>query len=280
VLKAAFPGFITGKLSDIAGLAAFYLFAMAVVPVRRVVVGMVIAVGFAFWKSPEAGPFIAMVNGVSPLRVGRVVDAGDLFALLVLPVVWWYVREGAPVRTVTGVPDATRFRERRSWLGAGLFRAWSTRALLIIAPVLFVGSAGRHIATVHVEFIVARPVAEVWAELGSTQGMEFWLEDGTRVGRSDGIVSGAAPAVLSAPPSGHRVKFLFSCPVATPPSSLSGPVQCPVLGSIQGGPGGVLVVEITNVGPQGDQKAVLAYFSDQVVRHLGDGITRNDNATP
>ncbi len=95
-LKAAFPGWVSGKLSDIAGLAVVGLPLMAAWPARRWFVGGVLAALFAAWKSPLSGPLIDGVNALAaPLRFGRVVDYTDLVALAVLPVCAWAVRRPA-----------------------------------------------------------------------------------------------------------------------------------------------------------------------------------------
>lgn len=87
VLKQAWPGMVTGKLSDFAGLFAFGWFCIAVVPSdRRVVLGSV-ALLFAWWKSPNSQWAIEQFNAMGWLEIGRVVDPRDLMAILLLPVV-------------------------------------------------------------------------------------------------------------------------------------------------------------------------------------------------
>jgi tetratricopeptide (TPR) repeat protein len=85
VLKQAFPGLITGKLSDFAGLFAFAVFLS--VAIRRHIPAIHVAIAGAFvaWKSPLADPLIEAWNATLSLRIARVVDYGDLLALSVLP---------------------------------------------------------------------------------------------------------------------------------------------------------------------------------------------------
>jgi hypothetical protein len=85
LLKHAFPGFITGKLSDIAGIAVVALPLLAAAPrhARTIYLGFFAA--FLWWKSPASGGFIAFINDVQPWRIGRTVDFGDLIALAILP---------------------------------------------------------------------------------------------------------------------------------------------------------------------------------------------------
>jgi len=57
-----------------------------------------IALAFVFWKSPAADVVIEGWNAIMPFRIGRVVDYGDLAALLVLPLSILYLRgEWRPV---------------------------------------------------------------------------------------------------------------------------------------------------------------------------------------
>ena len=84
-LKARFPGLVTGKLSDFAGIAVVALPLLAAFPRHARAIYLAIAAAFLWWKSPLSTSFIAFANEVLPYRVGRVVDYTDLFALLVLP---------------------------------------------------------------------------------------------------------------------------------------------------------------------------------------------------
>ena len=115
VLKRAFPGWVTGKLSDLAGLAFFPLFLQALWelgrprPSRRVLLICVLATGlvFAFVKTTAPGlaafrwglaalqwPFLAAHDlwsrqGARTLApVGAVRDPSDLLALPMLWVAW------------------------------------------------------------------------------------------------------------------------------------------------------------------------------------------------
>ncbi len=83
--KAAFPGWFTGKLSDVAGIAVVAMPLLALAPHRCARVYALIATGFAFWKSPLSQPVIDALNVFLPYQIGRVVDYTDLVALLILP---------------------------------------------------------------------------------------------------------------------------------------------------------------------------------------------------
>lgn len=84
VLKAAFPGWVTGKLSDVAGVFAFAVFLGVALGGRRVAGAVAAGALFAAWKSPLATPAIAAWNALPLLDVARVMDATDLVALAVL----------------------------------------------------------------------------------------------------------------------------------------------------------------------------------------------------
>jgi hypothetical protein len=85
VLKAAFHNWITGKLSDVAGLAAVTIFCCALWPRHVWTIGAGITAFFVYWKSPYASDAIEAANTVLPFAIGRTVDTSDLLAL---PVVW------------------------------------------------------------------------------------------------------------------------------------------------------------------------------------------------
>jgi hypothetical protein len=84
-LKYTFSNWITGKLSDIAGLIAFSVFLFALLPAerRKIVIG--VALFFAWWKSPLSEPVISFLNTSLSLPVTRVVDYSDYIALCFLP---------------------------------------------------------------------------------------------------------------------------------------------------------------------------------------------------
>ena len=90
VLKPAFHNALTGKLSDVAGVAAFALFWAAFFPRHRLHAFVATAIGFAVWKSPASQPVIDAWNALGWGAIGRVVDWTDLLALAVLPVIYRY----------------------------------------------------------------------------------------------------------------------------------------------------------------------------------------------
>lgn len=90
ILKDLYGNWLTGKLSDFAGLFVFSLFFIAFFSKYRQVVLYVTGILFIFWKSPFSQPSINFWNSLSIFSIQRVVDYTDLFALLVLPLAGLY----------------------------------------------------------------------------------------------------------------------------------------------------------------------------------------------
>jgi hypothetical protein len=103
VLKQAYPGLLTGKVSDFAGLFIFPMFWAALWPRRVREIYLATALAFVWWKSPWSQPAIDGWNGMFGYHVGRVVDVTDLVALVVLPASLGYVWRLA-ARPATGFP--------------------------------------------------------------------------------------------------------------------------------------------------------------------------------
>jgi hypothetical protein len=88
ILKAAIGNWLTGKLSDVAGLAAFSMFWAAVLPRQRRMVFLVTGAAFVFWKSPLSEAALQAWNALALWPLARVVDYSDLLALGVLPLTY------------------------------------------------------------------------------------------------------------------------------------------------------------------------------------------------
>lgn len=82
-LKYVFPGLLTGKLSDFAGLFAFAYFFSSLLPKYKKQIHIVIAFLFIFWKSSYPQPFIDLINSVG-VPIHRIVDPSDNIALISL----------------------------------------------------------------------------------------------------------------------------------------------------------------------------------------------------
>jgi hypothetical protein len=97
-LKAAYPGWVTGKLSDFAGLFVLAVFVYAVAgryfesSKRLLAMHIAIGLGFVIWKvAPVETVFAAINKLVSIPLPSRVKDMSDLIALLILPVSYLYI---------------------------------------------------------------------------------------------------------------------------------------------------------------------------------------------
>ncbi|MFL6245198.1 MAG: hypothetical protein ACJ74H_04180 [Thermoanaerobaculia bacterium] len=87
-LKTIWPGVITGKLSDVAGLFVFAVFFSCLLR-RPALVSIITGVLFVCWKSPIADPLVMFWNAhVSVWPVSRVRDLSDLVAIAILPLAY------------------------------------------------------------------------------------------------------------------------------------------------------------------------------------------------
>jgi hypothetical protein len=142
ILKAFSYNWITGKLSDFAGLFIFPLFLIALFPKSKTTIYVMTALCFALWKSPCSGPLINAWNAIAPISIGRTVDYGDLIALLVLPLSNLYagrVPQAATKRIATGLVcvisifafTATSFRKEESFTYTNSYAFEGTKTDLI-----------------------------------------------------------------------------------------------------------------------------------------------------
>ena len=84
-LKATYPGWLTGKLSDFSGLIVMALLVFPLVRKHTSLAAGTIALAFVWWKSPLSQWFLDFWNGLGVIKLSRVVDYTDLIALSVLP---------------------------------------------------------------------------------------------------------------------------------------------------------------------------------------------------
>lgn len=89
-LKEEFHNFLTGKLSDFAGLFVFPFFFAAFFNKKSKAIYLLTFVGFIFWKSPFANYFIETFNSLMFFNINRIIDYTDLIALLILPLSYLY----------------------------------------------------------------------------------------------------------------------------------------------------------------------------------------------
>ena len=110
-LKYAFPGLLTGKLSDFAGIFLVSYLAFGLWPRRRLVTSATIVVLFIVWKSPLSQPLIDAINALAPVRFARVVDYWDLLAFSMMPLALLAIpnihkRSPSRRQTIASVPIA------------------------------------------------------------------------------------------------------------------------------------------------------------------------------
>ena len=91
--KAHYHNWLTGKLSDFAGLWSITLLTFAIVKIRPRWVILFWAISFLFWKSLYSQPLIDSWNQTGLPTIGRVVDLTDLTAIFILPIAFIYARK-------------------------------------------------------------------------------------------------------------------------------------------------------------------------------------------
>lgn len=91
-LKYEYTSFLTGKLSDIAGLFLFPYFLSSLWLNRAKSIYIGTALLFIFWKSPLSQEIIDWGQSVG-IGFNRVVDYGDFFTLLILPLSFLYFKK-------------------------------------------------------------------------------------------------------------------------------------------------------------------------------------------
>ena len=84
-LKWTYANWLTGKLSDFAGLLIFPMFLQFIFPRLYKTSVFITGLFFTFWKLPVSGPFIELYNRIAIIPITRTVDYTDLAALSVLP---------------------------------------------------------------------------------------------------------------------------------------------------------------------------------------------------
>jgi hypothetical protein len=95
VLKAAYPGWVTGKLSDFAGLFALPYFLAWLWPSRRLALHIGVALAFVAWKLPVSRPLVDLWNAAPWFDIARVEDVSDWIALPAVLASWYATRNAA-----------------------------------------------------------------------------------------------------------------------------------------------------------------------------------------
>lgn len=93
LLKPTYSNWLTGKLSDFAGVIVLALLLACLFPRLSGKAALIPAAIFIWWKSPLATPVIMWCNATLNLPLHRTIDYTDLIALLVLPFTWLYIEK-------------------------------------------------------------------------------------------------------------------------------------------------------------------------------------------
>jgi len=96
VWKAEYGNWVTGKLSDFAGLFVFPIFWTAIFLKHKRLIFTLVAAFFIFWKSPFSQFLIDGWNSLGMWQIGRVVDYSDLLALSMLRLAFRFCNSPPP----------------------------------------------------------------------------------------------------------------------------------------------------------------------------------------
>lgn len=89
-LKEVYHNWVTGKLSDLAGVIVFSLFLTSVRSDLKAYIFTLTAISFAFWKTEYCQPLIEYWNALGILKLERIIDYSDILCLSVLVPLYRY----------------------------------------------------------------------------------------------------------------------------------------------------------------------------------------------
>ncbi|MFV0253338.1 MAG: hypothetical protein ACK5H2_08365 [Beutenbergiaceae bacterium] len=174
VLKSAFPGVVTGKLSDFSGLAMVALATAALVGRRWPVIA--VAAAFTLLKTVPGAPALA-----APVLGGRTLsDATDLVALTVLVPVWLWL--GRPARRSAERPIQQPHRQYRRRVPAVLATGAVTAGqVLVVGSAVLVtsatscgpGSGVSNVAWMGGEYVAVQYPPRVWTSADGASWQEL-----------------------------------------------------------------------------------------------------------
>lgn len=90
--KGLYGNWLTGKLSDFAGLLIFPFFLRFLFPISDKQAVWATLLGFVFWKTPYAQGGIDFFNSLGGWQLSRVVDYTDFIAFVVLPLSYYFLK--------------------------------------------------------------------------------------------------------------------------------------------------------------------------------------------
>ena len=97
-LKETYHNWVTGKLSDFAGLFIFPIFLTWILPSKIKANFILTGFFFIFWKSGLSTSLISGVNAILGSSFHRVIDFSDLVALGILPFSYLYIKSAKPIK--------------------------------------------------------------------------------------------------------------------------------------------------------------------------------------
>lgn len=91
--KGLYGNWLTGKLSDFAGLLIFPFFLRFLFPISDKQAVWATLLGFVFWKTPYAQGGIDFFNSLGAWQLSRVVDYTDFIAFVMLPLSYYFLKK-------------------------------------------------------------------------------------------------------------------------------------------------------------------------------------------
>jgi hypothetical protein len=110
VLKAQFANWLTGKLSDFAGLFIFPIFIAVLFRKHKMLAYFATAAIFMFWKSNYSSSLIHFWNSLDIFQIHRIVDYSDCIALGALPISYFYFKHLTETNSKGNVFNAVKSR--------------------------------------------------------------------------------------------------------------------------------------------------------------------------
>ena len=108
-LKQQYGNWLTGKLSDFAGLLIFPMFLQFLFPQLSKWSVIITGLFFIFWKLPVSENFIQFYNKIAFISISRTVDYSDFIALCVLPLSWYLIQRIDQYRIKIPFPMILRY---------------------------------------------------------------------------------------------------------------------------------------------------------------------------
>ncbi len=134
VWKFQFHNFLTGKLSDFAGIFLVGILGLILFPkFKKGILGL-IGIGFIWWKSPYSQTAIDWYNTWAIISIERVVDYGDLIALVMLPVAYWYTQKSRESTSFGAIPPMFKNSLQILILGISVLAFMATSQARTIVP--------------------------------------------------------------------------------------------------------------------------------------------------